>query len=556
MPLPDLSDAVGPRSTAPLWVGAVVGLVAAGAGIAVSELVAAISVSMRSPLVSVGDRVIDAVPPTVKDWAISVFGTGDKTALLIGTAVLLACYAAVLGIVAVRRSLTVALAGVGLFALVGALASLGRGGGGWASPVPSIAAGLVAAGVMVLLTRRAIDAWPRDEAGARPILDDSIVSGSMVDDSVVSRPMVDDSVVSMNAMRAGSRRRFLGTAAAIGAAAVVAGGVGRWMADRATVTAERLGIRLPRPAQPLPPVPAGVQVDVAGVSPFITPNEDFYRIDTAIIVPSVTVGDWKLDVKGMVDRPVSITYDQLLARPMIEADVTLSCVSNEVGGDLVGNARWLGCRLDDLLAEVGVDPRADQIVGRSVDGFTAGFPTSILDGRDALVAVGMNGEVLPVEHGFPARLVIPGLYGYVSATKWLSEIELTRFDEFEGYWIPRGWSADGPIKTQSRIDVPKSGARVEPGKPLAIGGVAWSPVKGITKVEVQVDDGPWEEATLGEEFTATSWRLWQHEITPAGGRQRVRVRATDGTGQTQTADEAPPEPDGATGWHDVRIEGG
>ena len=250
---------------------------------------------------------------------------------------------------------------------------------------------------------------------------------------------------------------------------------------------------------------------------------------------------------------ITLTYDELLDRPMVEADITLSCVSNEVGGTLVGNARWLGCRLDDLLDEAGIDPSADQIVGRSVDGFTAGFPTALLDGRDALVAVGMNGEPLPIRHGFPARLVVPGVYGYVSATKWLSEIELTRFDEFEGYWIPRGWAVEGPIKTQSRIDTPTRSATVTAGASTPIAGVAWAPTRGIERVEVQIDDGEWQAAELGEEYTDTTWRQWKLAWEPTPGQHQIRVRATDGEGETQTEERTPVAPDGATGWHTIRV---
>jgi DMSO/TMAO reductase YedYZ molybdopterin-dependent catalytic subunit len=256
---------------------------------------------------------------------------------------------------------------------------------------------------------------------------------------------------------------------------------------------------------------------------------------------------------GQVSTPITLSYEELLDRPMIEADITIACVSNEVGGDLIGTARWLGCRLDDLLKEAGVSATADQIVGRSVDGFTAGFPTALLDGRDALVAVGMNGEPLPTKHGFPARLIVPGVYGYVSATKWLSQIELTTFEEFEGYWIPRGWSAEGPIKTQSRIDTPRNGARVKAGSKVPIAGVAWAPIRGISKVEVRIDNGEWQEATLGQEYQKTTWRQWKLDWTPSSGEHKIAVRATDGDGETQTDQIAPVAPDGATGWHTITV---
>jgi len=321
------------------------------------------------------------------------------------------------------------------------------------------------------------------------------------------------------------------------------------------VAAERLGVTLPRALRPLPPVSPGVSVGVEGVSSFITPNEDFYRIDTALVVPRVSTQGWSLRVHGMVDRELTLDYRELLDRPMIEVDCTIACVSNEVGGDLVGTARWLGCRLDDLLAEAGVDPRADQVVGRSTDGFTAGFPTAALDGRDAIVAVGMNGEALPAEHGYPARLIVPGLFGYVSATKWLAEVELTRFDAFEGYWIPRGWDVLAPVTTQSRIDTPRTGADVPSGE-VVLGGVAWAPIRGVAAVEVRVDDGEWVPAELGERHADTTWRQWRATVELAEGERRVAVRAIDGDGGVQSGERAPAGPNAATGWHTIVLRAG
>ncbi|MBS1836593.1 MAG: molybdopterin-dependent oxidoreductase, partial [Actinobacteria bacterium] len=344
---------------------------------------------------------------------------------------------------------------------------------------------------------------------------------------------------------------FLQLGAGLMGAAVIAGAAGRWLQQQAAVVAERLKVVLPRPAAPLPAISAAVHAE--GAVPFVTPNSDFYRIDTALSVPRVSPDDWTLTVRGKVDRELKLSFAELLRRPMIEADITISCVSNEVGGELIGTARWLGCRLDDLLHEAGIRPDADQVVGRSVDGFTAGFPTTLLDGRPALVAVGMNGEPLPIEHGFPARLVVPGVYGYVSATKWLREIELTRFDEFDAYWIPRGWSRLGPIKTESRIDTPTDGATVVAGRPSAVAGVAWAMDRGIEMVEVRVDDGPWQPATLAEEHARTTWRQWRLAWTPSRGRHTISVRATDTDGVTQTEEAADPAPDGATGWHTIGV---
>jgi DMSO/TMAO reductase YedYZ molybdopterin-dependent catalytic subunit len=525
---------VARASRPPVWAGVLTGLLAAAAGLGAGELVAGTSDSLRSPIVSVGDRVVDGVPRPVKEWAISTFGRSDKVVLLGGVAILLALFAGWVGVLALRRSLRAGLIGVGVFTAIGVAASLGRGSEGWASPLPSLVAGAVAAGVVVLLRAPAVRAWGTDR------------------EATLELP--DDQALTVTRMGMASRRRFLGLAAGVGGAAVVAGGVGRWLQQQAVVAGERLRIVLPRPAEPLPPVPADVSSGVRGAVPFITPNDDFYRIDTALSVPRVSTDGWTLGVTGYVERPLTLTYAELLDRPMVEADITISCVSNEVGGDLIGTARWLGCRLDDLLREAGIQPKADQVVGRSVDGFTAGFPTALLDGRDALVAVAMNGEPLPVEHGFPARLIVPGVYGYVSATKWLSEIQLSRFDELQGYWIPRGWSRLGPIKTESRIDTPRSGDSVRAGTAVPIAGVAWAMDRGITKVEVQVDEGEWREARLSAEHNDTTWRQWMLPWTPTAGRHVIQVRATDGTGVTQTEDVADVAPNGATGWHAIEVE--
>jgi DMSO/TMAO reductase YedYZ molybdopterin-dependent catalytic subunit len=305
-------------------------------------------------------------------------------------------------------------------------------------------------------------------------------------------------------------------------------------------------------------VPETAELGVEGLSPVITPNEVFYRIDTAFLgVPRVEIEDWALSVEGRVDRPYTITYADLLDMPLIERDVTLSCVSNEVGGDLVGNARWLGVPLADVLDRAGVSDDAEQVVGRSVDDFTVGFPVeAVYDGRDALVAVGMNGDPLPLEHGFPARLVVAGLYGYVSATKWLSSIELTGWDEFDAYWVPRGWAKEAPIKTQSRIDTPTNRSALEPGM-HSVAGVAWAPHRGISKVEVKLgDDADWVEARLSEPLSDNCWRQWVVDWDATAGTHRVQVRATDGEGEVQTDQARPPAPDGATGWHTIQVSVG
>jgi DMSO/TMAO reductase YedYZ molybdopterin-dependent catalytic subunit len=297
--------------------------------------------------------------------------------------------------------------------------------------------------------------------------------------------------------------------------------------------------------------------EVEGLSALVTSNKSFYRIDEALITPSVDVGRWRLQVKGMVDTPFELSYDDLLALPLVDRHITLSCVSNQVGGSLVGTAKWTGVRLADLLARAGVQPGATQLVGRSVDGFTVGFPVEVAtDGRDALVAVGMNGVPLPSAHGFPARLVVPGLYGYVSATKWLKEIELTTFDAFDPYWVERNWARNGPVKVQSRIDVPRGFSRVVAGRGT-IAGVAWAPHRGIGRVEVQVDEGPWREASLGPALGDDAWRQWTLEWDAIPGEHLIAVRATTADGEVQTAARHSPFPDGATGYHsvDIRVSG-
>ena len=352
------------------------------------------------------------------------------------------------------------------------------------------------------------------------------------------------------------RRRFLLASLSIGGAAVVAGGLGRFVSSRrfgvAEAAREALTIPPAGDVAPLPPPGLGTP----GISPFITPNVDFYRVDTALVVPRVDTDSWRLTVHGMVDHELELTLDDLVGRELVERDITLACVSNEVGGSYIGNARWVGVPLAPLLEESGVHPDADQIVSRSVDGFTAGTPTSIvMDGRDAMLAVSMNGETLPFAHGFPVRMIVPGLYGYVSATKWLSDLELTTFDAYDAYWIQRGWAEQAPVKTQSRIDTPRVGADVGVGS-VVVAGVAWAQHRGIERVEVRVDEGAWNDATLAPQDTIDTWRQWHWSWDATPGDHTIRVRATDGDGATQPERRLPPFPDGATGWHTVFVSAG
>jgi DMSO/TMAO reductase YedYZ molybdopterin-dependent catalytic subunit len=346
------------------------------------------------------------------------------------------------------------------------------------------------------------------------------------------------------------RRHFLWTAGVGAALAIGAGGVGGFLSRRFRADESRASVRIPAPASPASDSPAGFDA-VDGISPFFTPNDRFYRVDTALLVPAVTAEDWQLRIHGMVDRELTLTYEQLLARPLIERDVTLTCVSNPVGGHYLGNARWIGAPLRDILEEAGVRPGADQLVARSVDGFTVGTPTAaLLDGRDAMLTVGMNGEPLPISHGFPVRVVVPGLYGYVSATKWVVDMELTTFGAYDAYWIVRGWAQQAPIKTESRIDVPRGS--VSSGQ-RDIAGVAWAQHIGIEAVEVQIDDGVWLPAELAPQDTTDTWRQWRFAWDATPGEHRIAVRATDRDGEIQTPDPAEPFPDGATGYHTVSV---
>jgi DMSO/TMAO reductase YedYZ molybdopterin-dependent catalytic subunit len=352
------------------------------------------------------------------------------------------------------------------------------------------------------------------------------------------------------------RRQFLTGAAGLAAAAAFTGVVGRWAQNRHfSVAARRTAITLPTPTSPAV-VPTGADLH-AGGQPWQTPNSSFYRVDTVVYPPQVDPDSWKLRIHGMVDRPIELTYADLLKRPMIERWITLNCVSNTVGGPYVGNARWLGTRLADLLRESGVRPESDQLLMGDVNGTTIGAPTKVvMDGRDALLAVGMNGEPLPVAHGFPVRVVVPGLYGYVSACKWVIDIEATTYAQ-HAYWVDRGWAAQPDLQLASRIDTPRDGAVLSAGKQVAVAGVAWDQHVGVSAVEVQVDGGPWQRAELAPVPSADTWRQWVYRWTaPAPGAHKIRVRATDATGQVQTGTMRYPGPEGATGWHEISVQVG
>jgi len=533
--------------------GALTGLLATAAAIGGAQLVAGITGSAGEPVIAVGSAAIDLTPVPVKDFAIQHFGSHDKMVLLAGIYVVLALFAMLTGILA-RRRLAYGLAGLAVFAALGVAAEATRPVSGPADAVPTLAG--VAAGAIVLrLLVRAAAAQPARPAETSASLTDPIVVPSRAAGQSGGGPPPAPSPGHLpggDSPGTPDRRRFLLTAAGAAAIAVAGGGAGQVLLSRFNVTAARSAITLPRPAVTGSRPPAGAQLTVPGISPFTTPNGSFYRVDTALSLPQVPPETWHLRVHGMVERELDITFDQLLKRPLTEADITLACVSNQVGGPYVGNARWLGASLAALLREAGVKRGADQILSTSADGWTCGTPIeTVMDGRDALLAVGMNGEPLPVAHGFPARMMVPGLYGYVSATKWVVDLEITTFAQ-KSYWVQRGYSVRAPIKTESRIDVPRPLAQVKAGR-TAVAGVAWAPHRGIDAVQVRADNGPWNQARLAPVPGIDTWRQWVWEWDAPHGLHTLAVRATDGTHATQPSRRVPIFPNGATGWDTVTV---
>jgi len=511
-----------------LGVGALIGLVAAGVAIGTAELVAGIVNPAASPILTVGQSAIDATPEWLKSLAIRTFGEKDKTVLLGGIGATLLLAAVVLGIACLRR-LWVGVAGLLAFGTIGVASALTRPISQSSDALPASAATVAGVIALLLLRGAVVPVQPRSATSGR----DGEGTGTWVID----------------------RRRLLFTGAAGVVAAFAAGGTGNLFARRFRADESRAAVTIPTPSSPAAAA-SGSELSVPGLGPFITPNDRFYRVDTALLVPAVMAEDWQLRVHGMVERELTLDYEQLLARPLMERDITLTCVSNPVGGRYAGNARWVGAPLKDLLQDARPLPEADQIVSRSVDGFTLGTPTAIAtDGRDAMLAVAMNGEPLPLSHGFPVRMIVPGLYGYVSATKWLVDIELTTFDAYDPYWVQRGWAEQAPIKTMSRIDTPSPFLNPVPGE-IPIAGVAWAQHVGIDRVEVSIDGAPWGTAELAGEDTVDTWRQWVYRWNADAGDHRIRVRATDRTGATQTADRAEPFPDGATGHHEIVVRVG
>jgi DMSO/TMAO reductase YedYZ molybdopterin-dependent catalytic subunit len=514
-----------------IW-SAIAGVVSAAAFLAVAELVALIVAREGSPILAVGSFVIDIVPQPLKELAISTFGAYDKIALLIGLALAVLVASAIAGMLELWRPFA-GVAAMGIAGVLSIAAIVTRAGATPLAAIPPIV-GAAAGGVLIFVLVRRARAWREGTRAAAEADTDSVAAGG-----TTANP---------------DRRAFFRlTAIAAVSAAVV--GIGARLVNTATssIANVREALRLPSPRTAVT-IPAGAELDIPGLSDLITPNADFYRVDTALTVPSVDPSAWRLAVTGMVDEPFELSFDDLVGMGLDEYAITLTCVSNEVGGGLVGNAIWQGIPLRDVLRRAGVQEGADMVLSRSVDGYTASTPLETLtdEGRDAILAVAMNGAPLPLEHGFPVRMVVPGLYGYVSATKWVTELKVTTFAADEAYWTPRGYSARAPIKMSSRIDTPRSGTPVAAGR-VPIAGMAWAQTTGISRVEVKVDDGDWMPATLSTPINADTWVQWFTEWDATPGTHYVTVRAVDANGVTQIEDRAPIAPDGSSGWQRTLI---
>ena len=532
-------------SSGPAWLYAVFGVLAAAFGVAIGTLFAAFIEPAYAPIEVVASTAIDIPPAVVKEWATSTFGTASKSVVVgvvMVTVIVVSAWAGVSARLRPRFGIQVMLvAGV-----VGAVAALLRPVDAFLAPLPSLVAGVAAALALWLLLRVA-----QSDVTVAPESVPDMPTDGLKEVSPGYQDLPGRESLGMSAEVQSVSRR--GVLLGIGGVVVVGGAAlasARWLTTRASAVASRVAAVLPSPTEVLPPLPASVQAPVPGMTPFVTPNADFYRIDTAVIVPQVTAEEWTLSFDGMVRRPFTITYAELLEMPMVERDVTIMCVSNPIGGDLIGTARWLGTPLLPLLERAGIEPGADQLFSTSIDGWTCSTPLDGLAEREPLLAIAMNGEPLPIEHGFPVRMIIPGLYGFISATKWVTQITAATYAADPAYWTVRGWATDAPVLTGSRIDLPDGSLSV--GQ-TAIGGVAWAmDGDGIGRVEVSVDDGPWQDAQLAEQPNPRTWRQWWLEWEATPGRHSITVRATNGLGETQTSEVAEVVPSGATGY-DVGI---
>ena len=563
---------------------ALVGVIAMGLAIGIAELLAALGQwigflnAPSSPVSSLGQTFIQFTPEWLKEFAIRTFGENDKNALRAGMGITLLVVAIVIGIIG-RRSPRLAVAITGVLILVTAAAVLSRAGASPMDVLPILLGGAVGIFFLVSVFRLQVDVPQPDASGqaaaataGRPSATAPATAVSSTTGPATTETATAETVTGaarspvggsdepkagrsgaahpMGLVGAGAanRRQFFRIAGIGALAAVAAGALARWIPSAADVAASRDRVALPAPRDVQNVDLAAIRIDTPGITPFVTDNAEFYRVDTAFVVPRVTTEDWQLKIHGAVDREITLSYADLVAMPSIERMITLTCVSNEVGGDLAGNARWQGVRIADVLAMAGPQSGADCVLSTSVDGFTVTTPVDALtDDRDALLAFAMNGEPLPVEHGFPVRMVVPGLYGYVSATKWVVDLNVTTFAEHSAYWTDRGWSAQAPIKTASRIDVPKSFEQIPKGT-VAVAGVAWAQHRGITGVQVQIDDGEWQDATLSGEVSTDTWRQWLYRWdAQETGSHTIRCRGVDPSG-VQTDQVQGVMPDGATGW--------
>jgi DMSO/TMAO reductase YedYZ molybdopterin-dependent catalytic subunit len=510
---------------------AATGVLAAIGGIASAHLVAGLTNPAASPVLAVGAVVIDLTPTPVKEYAVAQFGTADKPILLASVTLVTLIAAAVAGVLSRRRVWL----GVGFIVLLTGLATAAAITRSVAVPsdaIPGVVSAVVGLAILLGLRRTVTRSEP--VASSQPV-----AGGKTIHElPATAYPTSHD-----------GRRQFL-----IGAAGVTAGAVGAAAFGQKLASADAVPqVTLPAPADAANTFPKGVEGRVRGITPLRTSNAAFYRVDTNLTVPRVNADRWRLEIGGMVDRPMTITYRQLMAMPMIERDITLTCVSNEVGGGYVGAARWQGIRLADLLDRVGVQSGADQLLSTAVDGFRIGTPMEVVrDGRDAMVAVGMNGQPLPAIHGFPARIVTPGLYGFVSATKWLAKLTATTYAREVAYWTERDWATDAPIKMSSRVDTPRPLSTIKAGM-TAIGGVAWAQRIGIAEVEVSIDNGPWQTTRLGPDVGVDYWRQWYLPWKAIPGRHALKVRATDRKGALQLSRRAKPFPSGSSGIQEVVV---
>jgi DMSO/TMAO reductase YedYZ molybdopterin-dependent catalytic subunit len=506
------------------------GILAAVAGIAAGHLVAGFLAPASSPVLAIGSTVIDLTPTPVKEWAIATFGTNDKLILQGSVLVVTLVLAAVAGLLA-RRRMPFAVGLIVLLTGLAGAAALLRPAARPLDVLPALAA--MAVGVATLV-------WLARLAGASGSADTGPRTGAEPATSPTTGPTT---------VAATGRRRFIGGALGVTALSVLAAVGGQLRSGAQSVKK----IVLPQAKDPAKALPKGLETTVAGISPLRTPTEKFYRVDTNLVVPKVDVDSWTLEVDGMVEKPFTMTFAELAAMPLIERDITMTCVSNEVGGGYIGAARWLGVRLTDVLDRAGTKGSPDQVLSTAVDGFTISTPLGVVrDGRDAMIAIGMNGAQLSDTHGFPARLITPGLYGFVGATKWLTKLTLTTYAADQSYWTKRQWATDAPIKTSARIDTPAPLSTIKAGT-TAIGGVAWAQHRGVGKVEVKIDDGPWQQGKLGPDVGVDYWRQWYLPWDAKPGLHRISVRATDLEGRAQIAERATPFPSGSSGIQEVVV---